>query len=517
MSPFAWLIPLLPLLAAAWIGLDCIRNLDPGEAAERRTARVALGAAWLSFLLAALLGLEAWVLGAPAQVRAGTWLASGEIQVAIAFSLDGLGLSLLVLVAFLCLLTLRFSVNYLHREPGFRRFFLLLSLFMAAMELIVMAANAVLVFIGWELAGLASYLLIAYNYERPRAAINANRAFIANRVGDAGFLLGIFFAYDWLGGGDWSLIRDQVVSLNPAQADLLALAFLLPALAKSAQLPFAPWISRALEGPTPSSAIFYGSLMVHAGAMLLLRLTPLLDQAPEVRHLIALLGGLSALYGWVMALVRADVKSAFMAATTAQVGLIFLWIGLGWSTLAAWHLGLHALWRAWQFLQAPALMQRVWSPLRPVPRWLARWPRLHEAALQGFWLDALADRLLATPTRAMALDVLDLDGKVVSRIAGLPGQASELSSLGTGRLEEGGWLNPEEEAIVAGRGLFGRTLERMAHLLYWFEQRLVLGGGGEGLLRLVHRLGTLANGVEDLLSHPRYLFLMILATLGVIL
>jgi NADH:ubiquinone oxidoreductase subunit 5 (subunit L)/multisubunit Na+/H+ antiporter MnhA subunit len=518
MLELAWLIPAFPLLAACGLALDRTLRGHRGEAAERGTARLALGAAWLSFLLALLLGLQALWQGPPGQVRfGGTWLASGELRVDLAFTLDGLGLALLVLAATLCLLTLRFAVNYLHREEGFQRFFMVLLLFMGAMELILMAGNAVLAFMGWELAGLASYLLIAYNFERPVASANANRAFITNRIGDAGFLLGIFFAFQWLGGSDWLLIAERAPNLPPLQADLMALAFLVAALAKSAQLPFAPWIGRALEGPTPSSAIFYGALMVHAGVYLLIRLESLLAQVPAVAALVAFIGVLTALYGWLGGMARTDVKSALMFSTTAQVGLMFLWIGLGWTTWASWHLALHAIWRAWQFLQAPALMHRASRPARLVPAWLGRRRWLHQAVLQGFWLDDLADAFLVRPTRAMARDVQDLDERVLSRIVGLPGDAAGLSDLGGLATGEGGWLRPSEERIVQGRGLLGRSLAGVAALLYWFEERLVLRGGGEGLLTAIQRLAHLANQVEGLLARPRYLFLMILATLGVIL
>ena len=256
MFAFAWLIPLLPLLAATWIAGTYVLLGNRGEAGERWTARVAVGAAALSLGLAVLTGIQALVMGAPGQVRVGSWLVSGDLRVDIAFTLDGLGLALLLLVAFVALITLRFSVNYLHREAGFPRFFLLLSLFMGAMELIVMAGNAVLVFIGWELAGVASYLLIAYNFERPVAVTNAQRAFIANRIGDAGFLLGISFAYLWMGGGDWPLRPDQ--ALDPIKGDLIALAFLLQPWPSRRNCPLppgspAPW--RDPPPPAPSSMV----------------------------------------------------------------------------------------------------------------------------------------------------------------------------------------------------------------------------------------------------------------------
>lgn len=514
---YAWLIPLLPLLAAAWIALGYVLGHNRGEAGERETARVAVGAATLSFLLITALGVQALIQGVPGQVQVLPWFASGGYAINISFTLDTLGLSLTTLVAFLALLTIRFSVNYMHREAGFQRFFMILCLFMAAMELIVMAGNAVLAFIGWELAGVSSYLLIAYNFDRSTATRNANRAFITNRIGDAGFLLGIFFAFHWLGGIEWDVLLGNSGALNPLQADLIALAFLLAALAKSAQVPFAPWISRALEGPTPSSAIFYGALMVHAGVYLLIRLEPLLRHAPAVMALIAALGLITAVYGWLTGLVQTDVKSSLMFSTTAQVGLMFLCCGLGWTSLAAWHLALHALWRGYQFLHAPSLMHRISRPARPVPEWLSQRRGLYNAALQRFWLDPLADWLLVRPTESLARDVQNLDEKVVSRAVGLPAQASVLSSLSDIEAHKRGYMNLAEGHFARGRGILGRILEWTATVLHWFEEHLVLRGGGEGLMEFIQHIGTYARRIEELLSQPRYLLLLIMATFAVIL
>jgi NADH:ubiquinone oxidoreductase subunit 5 (subunit L)/multisubunit Na+/H+ antiporter MnhA subunit len=145
-----------------------------------------------------------------------------------------------------------------------------------------MAGNAMLAFIGWELAGLSSYLLIAYAYDRPTATANATRVFVTNRIGDAGFIIAIVLSLFWVGGVEWPDILASSSTLNTLQAGLIITCFLLAALVKSAQVPFAPWIARALEGPTPSSAIFYGALTVHAGLYLVIRLAPLLREIPEL-------------------------------------------------------------------------------------------------------------------------------------------------------------------------------------------------------------------------------------------
>ena len=328
------LAPLLPWLAAAWIGLGLLLGRARGEAGERPTARIAGLALWLTLLLLLTLGAQAlWQGQAPGQQVLGAWMGSGEWHILVSFSADGYALGFATLAAFVCLLTLRFSVNYLHREEGFQRFFFVFLLFCGAMQLIALAGNAALMFVGWELAGLSSYLLIAYAHDSPLATGNATRAFLTNRFGDAGFLLGLFLCLHLAGSLEWDVLAAGAVGLDQLSATLLACGFLLAASAKSAQVPFAPWIARALEGPTPSSAVFYGSLMVHAGVYLLLRLEPLLLQSPVLLGLLVLLGALTALYGFIGSLVQSDVKTALMFSTTAQVGLMFLACGLGWFEL----------------------------------------------------------------------------------------------------------------------------------------------------------------------------------------
>ncbi len=503
------LIPLPPLMAALWIGAGLALNPGRGEAAERPTARIALGAVALALVAVLAADLTALIAGAPGQVRLGTWLASGEVVIDLSLTLDPLGLAMATLMASICLLVLRFSVHYMHREPGFRRFFMVLSLFTGAMLLIVTAGNAVFAFVGWELAGVSSYLLIGFANDRPQATENATRAFVTNRIGDSGFLFAIFLCLTWLGSTEWPALTAGAAGLKGLHAGLILLGFLVAALAKSALLPFSAWIARALEGPTPSSAIFYGSLMVHAGVYLLIRVSPLFEQVPALMPFIGLIGLMTALFGWLTGLTRADVKGALMASTTTQVGLMVLWCSFGWVELASAHLILHALWRAYQFLHAPALMHWTQGKVRPVPAWLAGRPRLYNAAMQGFWLDPASDALLTRTTQAMARDLQTFDDQVVNRLVGLPSQARALASIETEGDEAGGFTRVG--------GLLGSLLEGLASGLHWFEERLVLRGGGEGLLGVIQVLGGYLQQVEDLLARPRYLMLLIMATLVVIL
>ena len=194
----------MPLLAAGGIAAYILAGQAQGDAGEPPTAHLAEGAAWLALI--GLLGLDilALLAGLPGDVTIGTWFSSGAFIIPINFVIDGLSLPYATLVALIGVVTLRFSRHYLHREPGFHRFFIFMCLFLAGMLLIVLSGNAVLSFVGWELAGISSYLLIGYAYDRPVATDNALRVFITNRIGDAGFILGISLAAWWLGTVEWS-------------------------------------------------------------------------------------------------------------------------------------------------------------------------------------------------------------------------------------------------------------------------------------------------------------------------
>jgi NADH:ubiquinone oxidoreductase subunit 5 (subunit L)/multisubunit Na+/H+ antiporter MnhA subunit len=517
LEQLAWLIPALHWLAALWIGVGYTMGINRGEAGENHTSGAATLAALLSCLLALAIGGMALWQGAPGQLYLGIWFSSGNISLPIDFSLDSLGLSMLIGVALISLLTIRFSVNYMHRESGFQRFFMLLSLFAGAMELIVMAGNTLLLFVGWELAGVSSFLLIGYAIERPTATRNGVQAFVTNRIGDAGFIAGIALSLFWLHGIDWPILHSHSGEIGTLAAGVISSGFVVAALAKSAQLPFAHWIARALEGPTPSSAVFYGALMVHAGVFLLIRLEPLLRQAPLVMLLIALLGGLTVIYGWLSGLLQSDVKSSLMFATTTQVGWMFVWCGMGWFTLAAWHLGLHALWRAFQFLSAPALMHQVERAARPIPGWLGRHRRLYRLAQQRFYLDPLTDSLLVRPTLSLARDVQYFDNQVVTRVFGLPVYTRSVSSLAQWEELKQQTVQSDEKNVAAASGVAGRLMTWLADRLYWFESRLVLRGGGEVLLKNLRHLGRRLANAEQLLSEPRYLIVLIVMTFVVIL
>ena len=503
-----WLIPLVPLLAAAWIALGYIFKMNRGEAGEAQTSQTALTASALSLLLILALDVFALLYGTPGQIKYGPWLESGDYQVFISFTLDALGLVMTTLMALISLLTIKFSVNYLHREAGYQRFFISLCVFNSAMILITLAGNAVLTLVGWKLAAVSSYLLIAYAPDRATATANANQAFITNRIGDGGFILAISLSFIWLGSVEWPDILLHKTDLSSLHIGLIAGGFLLAALVKSALFPFSTWITKALEGPTPSSAIFYGSLMVHAGIYLIIRLQPLFIMDGVLLPLLVLIGLITFAYGFLSGLVQTDVKSALIFSVISQVGIMLTLCGLGLFDWAAVYLVLHAVWRAYQFLHAPSYMQLMSRPTRPVSLLIGQWRWLYTASLQRFWLDKLTNWMLVNPVRKLAREARSFDEKVVNKVVGLPGQASTLSSLD--QLES-------ESTIGKGRGIAGSLMEWLANKLGWFEEHLVLHGGGKGMSKVIHHLGGYVLKIEVLLSQPRYLVILIIATFMVIL
>lgn len=511
------LAPLFSILATIWIAINQIIDQTCSDAREVDTARISVWAAALA--LFSMLGLDIIALlnGEPGQIHLGEWFSSGDFVIRLSFTLDTLGLVMGTLVALLVLMTMRFSVNYMHREAGFHRFFITMNLFSSAMMLIVLGGNVVMVFVGWELAGLSSYLLIAYAIDRPVATRNATRAFVTNRIGDAGFIFGIALCYIWIGDSEWDVIATQAGQTSSLVLVLIATGFIIAALAKSAQVPFSPWIAHALEGPTPSSAIFYGALMVHAGVYLLIRLEPLLIQAPGAMMVITVLGSLTAVYGWLSGLVQSDVKSSLIFSTTTQVGLMFIWCGLGWFDIASWHIGLHACWRAYQFLHAPSLMQLVSRAARPAPGWLTanRW--LYSAAIQRFWLAHIGDAMVSRPMNKLANDAQAFEEQVVNPLVGLPAQARAISSMAQWEDRKDSAIEFPEGGVGGGTGVAGKLFESIANALHWFEEHLVLKGGGEGLLKALNKIGNYFTHIDRLLSHPRYLLLMIAVTFIIIL
>jgi len=508
------LIPLLPLIASLWIATGFVFFFNRDESGERQTAFVSIGSISISLLLIMVIDFYlAFIIQNSQTISLGPWLSAGKYSVDFNFILDYKSLVMATLTGVIALLITRFSVIYLHRESGFQRFFLVLNLFTSAMLFMAFAGNAVLMFMAWEIAGVSSFLLIAYSWNRNVATRNATRAFISNRIGDAGFIFGIAFSYFWLGSVDWQTLA--ITTGSKIHIGIILFGFLVAAFAKSAQLPFTAWITRALEGPTPSSAIFYGSLMVHAGVYLLLRLEPLLVQVPTLQFLILLIGFLTFIYAYIVGFVQTDIKSSFIFSTLSQVALMFIWIGLGWFHLALVHLVMHAIWRAYQFLHAPSFMQLVSTPAPAAPGWLNRKNGLYTAALNRFWLDGITDWLLTRPTQLLAREIQVFDEQVVDRITGVPTHSTNINKAVLDK--QGKSNNLHDEVVGTGKGFFGKSLEYLANTFQYFEEHLILHGSGEGLLKGINFLGKYLEVADKVLMQPRYILVIIMATFVVVL
>ncbi|MDD1621704.1 MAG: hypothetical protein LUQ11_09495 [Methylococcaceae bacterium] len=518
MAIWTILIPLLPLLAAMLIGgLNFFKILD-GEAGEKYTARIALTA--IGFSAAVGLGLLGanWFAGMDEAYSYGNWLSCGGLAVDFKLMTSGFNLTLASLFTLLLLIVMRFSVNYMHREAGFHRFFFILNLFAAAMLLLVLSANAVFTFMGWEVAGVCSYWLIAYVYDRPVAAQNATRAFVTNRVGDGGFILAISMALFWLGSADWQVINTGAADLTQMDATLLALGFALAAFAKSAQFPFTPWLARAVEGPTPSSAVFYGGVMTHAGVFLIIQSRPLFEQAPLAMLVLALVGALTAFCSYWVGLTQTDIKSSQIFATSAQLGLMFVECGLDFWNLAAWHLCAHAVVRSYLLLIAPSILYNTQGrPTKSISPTFANFRWVFMASLQRGWLEPALDWALVKPIQQLAKDMRYFDEHIVDSALGAPAPAIKaIASLAQWEEQKmGANLISEEDRFALGSGLAGKLAEWVAALLHWFEFRFILRGVGRDSIRLGRHLGRAAIRFERLLLNPSYLALFVLITLVV--
>jgi len=516
MDALVVLIPLLPFIAAAIIGIGHLSGTLSGEASESTTAIIASWAISMSCLLALVL-LGADLLGKnTGSFSVGQWLASDTLNIKVNFITTGFSVVLAALFSLLLVIIIRFSINYMHREAGFHRFFFILSLFASAMLLLVLSGNTVGTFFGWEIAGLCSYLLIAYAYNRPVAATNATRVFVTNRIGDAGFILGIGLSYAWSGSINWNLLTAAPAQLSTSEATGISLCFAIAAFAKSAQLPFTPWLARAMEGPTPSSAVFYGAVMIHAGVYLVCLLEPVFEQSPFSMAVLAVVGCATAVYSFIVGLTQTDVKSSLVFATSGQLGLMFLECGLGFWQLASWHLCAHAVVRGYLSLTAPSLMHNVLgNPVKPVAPAFAGLRRVYIASLQRFWLDQLTDWTLVRPIRRLAHDLAFFDDHIVDHIMGVPAPAIRtISSLA--QLEEktiGARLDNEVDEFAHGSGLAGKLTEGVAAIMHWFEDRFVLRGIGKDAVNYGRQLGHAANKFEQLILRPRYLVLFVFITL----
>jgi len=347
-----WLILFLPLLAAGGITLFTLRY-------RTVSALLSIGAIVAGFILSIIfISANGWQ-PAPGESIA-NWLTIGNLHVDFGLNLDALSMMMLLVVTGVGGAIHVYSFGYMHADRGFSRYFACLSLFTFSMLGIVLANNFIQLFISWELVGVSSYLLIGHWFERPSAGDAAKKAFITNRLGDFGFLLGILMVWGLLGSLNFSTLyarlHDDPTALG-GMASMAALLIFCGAVGKSAQFPLHVWLPDAMEGPTPVSALIHAATMVAAGVYMLCRIFFLLNA--DALHVIAWIGGFTALLAALIAVQQNDIKRILAYSTLSQLGYMVMSVGLAGPTPAMFHLTTHAFFKALLFLGAGSVIHAM--------------------------------------------------------------------------------------------------------------------------------------------------------------
>ncbi len=350
-------IPLIPLLVAAF-------NLFWGRALGRKAAGIiACAALGASFALAFYVF---WQLPSNGMFRdlVYSWIDSGSFKVNLAFQVDALTAVMLLIVTGIGFLIHIYSLGYMGHDEDSVRFFVYLNLFVFFMLTLVMADNLLLLFVGWEGVGLCSYLLIGFWYRDPSNAIAGNKAFVVNRIGDWGFILGIFLLVTELARqGIWTLdfaqLQKHASMLSPQAIGLITLLLFIGATGKSAQIPLFVWLPDAMAGPTPVSALIHAATMVTAGVYMTARLHFLFSLAPATLTLIAWIGAATAFFAATIALTQNDIKKVLAYSTVSQLGYMFLAAGLGAFGAAIFHVFTHAFFKACLFLGSGSVIHAL--------------------------------------------------------------------------------------------------------------------------------------------------------------
>ena len=354
---YLWLIPAFPLAGFLANGLL-------GRRVSKAVVNaVAIGSVLLSFL---------WVLRTLAVVgpmeqahieRYFTWIQSGDLRVGFDLAVDRLSAVMLLVVTGVGLLIHIYSIGYMAHEGGYYRFFAYLNLFMFFMLILVLAANFLLLFVGWEGVGLCSYLLIGFYFLKKSATNAGNKAFIVNRIGDFGFSLAVFLIFINFKSLDFGTVF-QTVSQNPAGVSAgvftaIGLLLLLGATGKSAQIPLFVWLPDAMEGPTPVSALIHAATMVTAGVYMVARCAPIYLHAPQALETVAWIGLATAFFSATIGMAQNDIKKVFAYSTISQLGYMFLGLGAGAFSAGIFHLVTHAFFKALLFLGAGSVIHAL--------------------------------------------------------------------------------------------------------------------------------------------------------------
>jgi NADH-quinone oxidoreductase subunit L len=353
-----WIILLLPLAGAA------INGLLGKRWPQSIVNSVAIGSVTLAFVAVVELVREFSAL-APDQIpvvgKYFTWMIAGPFQVDFTLQVDQLTVVMLVTVSFVGMLIHIYSTGYMAHEGGYYRFFCYLNLFMFFMLTLVMAANLIVIFVGWEGVGLCSYLLIGFWFLKKSAIDAGKKAFITTRIGDYGFTVGVLLAFATFHSVDFGTIFRSLAASPIPEATLTTICILLfaGAVGKSAQLPLYVWLPDAMEGPTPVSALIHAATMVTAGVYMVARMNPLFSRAPVAMLVVAIVGGVTAFYAATIGLVQTDIKKVLAYSTVSQLGYMFLACGVGSYAAGIFHLMTHAFFKGLLFLAAGSVIHAM--------------------------------------------------------------------------------------------------------------------------------------------------------------
>jgi NADH-quinone oxidoreductase subunit L len=352
---WSWLLIALPAAGAAVL-------LIGGRRTDRWGHLLGCATVVAAFVLGLLCTLQlAGDDGRPVNLDLYTFIASGHLDVRAGLLFDPLSAAFVLLITGVGSLIHIYSIGYMAHDPGRRRFFAYLNLFVAAMLLLVLGNSFVALYVGWEGVGLASYLLIAFWYTRPAAATAAKKAFIMNRVGDVGLALAIFIMFAQLGTTSYAGVFGSVGTLAGGTLTAIGLLLLLGACGKSGQFPLQAWLPDAMEGPTPVSALIHAATMVTAGVYLIARSAPIYDAAPTARTVVLAVGAITLLIGAIAGCAHDDIKKVLAYSTVSQIGYMFLAVGLGPAGYVAGlaHLFGHGFFKAGLFLGAGSVMHAM--------------------------------------------------------------------------------------------------------------------------------------------------------------
>jgi NADH-quinone oxidoreductase subunit L len=356
MVQFAWLIPLLPLLGFIIVGV-LNKRLNVAMSGGIATAAV-----FISFIISALIFGEVAQEGSiPERVVLFDWISSGDLSIPFSFLIDRLSVIMLMVVTGVGTLIHLYSIGYMSHEQDHPRFFSYLNLFVFFMLLLVLGSNYIVMFVGWEGVGLCSYLLIGFWFKNIEYSNAAKKAFIMNRIGDLGLLLGVFLIYMTFGSVNFNEVFSGAENLPENNAAVTAICLLLfvGAMGKSAQIPLYTWLPDAMAGPTPVSALIHAATMVTAGIYMVVRSNVLYALSPDASSIVAFVGIATAFFAATIGLKQNDIKKVLAYSTVSQLGYMFVALGVGAYETALFHVITHAFFKALLFLGAGSVIHAM--------------------------------------------------------------------------------------------------------------------------------------------------------------